>query len=314
MKYSDSEGNDIDVSNAYEMDLVMEFLVHAGKAPLYWDLGAAGPDDIERMKKRQESAYPWDPWDFDPSRGGRIEMNGGDGGMNVCPQTGGVWPVNMKCASTIPGLFTAGECCGTRCIGSYHPAPGFGLTPSAVTGGRAGRGAAEFARENEKPFTDKEEIARLKKIIAAPIERKGGYSPRWVAQMLQNTITPYYMKYIKHGDRLKAGLTIVEFLKQHAAPMLYARDRHELWLCHETRNMILSAEMVLRASLFRTESRGNHYREDFPRRNDAEWLAWVKLREENGAMKLWKAPIPAQWRPDLSLPYEERYPRRFPGE
>jgi len=71
---------------------------------------------------------------------------------------------------------------------------------------------------------------------------------------------------------------------------------------------------VLRASLFRTESRGNHYREDFPRRNDAEWLAWVKLREENGAMKLWKAPIPAQWRPDLSLPYEERYPRRFPGE
>jgi succinate dehydrogenase/fumarate reductase flavoprotein subunit len=314
MRYKDSQGNNIDASNTYEMDLTMEFLVHAGRAPIFWDLDSATPEDIERMRKRQDSAYPWDPWEFDPAQGGRIEMNGGDGGMNVCSQTGGIWPIDTKCATSIPGLYAAGECCGTRYIGGYHPAPGFGLTGSAVTGNRAGRGAAEFALQNKRAAVDKEEVARLKNILATPIERKGGFSPRWTAQMLQNIITPYYMKYIKHGDRLKAGLTIVEFLRDHVVPKLYARDRHELWLAHETKNMVLSAEMVLRASLFRTESRGNHYREDYPRRNDPEWLAWVKLQERGGMMELWKEPIPREWWPDLSRPYHERYPRRFPGE
>jgi hypothetical protein len=43
-------------------------------------------------------------------------------------------------------------------------------------------------------------------------------------------------------------------------------------------------------------------------------LAWVILREENDKMKLSKRPIPKEWWPDLSKPYEERYPVRFPGE
>jgi succinate dehydrogenase/fumarate reductase flavoprotein subunit len=78
--------------------------------------------------------------------------------------------------------------------------------------------------------------------------------------------------------------------------------------------MIINAEMRLRSSLFRTESRGMHYREDYPRRNDPEWLAWVMLKQENDRMKVYKKPIPEKWRPDLSKPYEERYPSRFPGE
>jgi succinate dehydrogenase/fumarate reductase flavoprotein subunit len=78
--------------------------------------------------------------------------------------------------------------------------------------------------------------------------------------------------------------------------------------------MVLNAEMILRSSLFRTESRGQHYREDYPRRDDPAWLVWVKLKEEKGGMTLSKEPIPKQWWPDLSRPYEERYPKRFPGE
>ena len=109
-------------------------------------------------------------------------------------------------------------------------------------------------------------------------------------------------------------LTVVEFLKDDLVPKLIAKDAHELRLAHETKNMVLNAEMILRSSLFRTESRGVHYREDYPRRDDPSWLAWVKLKEEHGQMKLWKEPIPKEWWPDLSKPYEERYPVRFPGE
>jgi len=78
--------------------------------------------------------------------------------------------------------------------------------------------------------------------------------------------------------------------------------------------MLLSAEMRLRSGLFRTESRGNHYREDFPRRLDPEWLAWTKIRQNNGVMELVKVPIPTGWHPNMDEPYSERYPYRFPGE
>ncbi|MCG6533180.1 MAG: FAD-binding protein, partial [Syntrophales bacterium LBB04] len=193
-------------------------------------------------------------------------------------------------------------------------ARGFGLTASAVTGARAGRAAAEYALSVRKSVVDEEVLLRLKKTICSPIERKGGFTPRWVTQVLQNTMLPYFILHIKHEKRLQAALTTVEFLRDHLVPKLIAKDSHELRLAHETRNMVLNAEMILRASLFRTESRGQHYREDYPRREDPVWLAWVKLKEEQGEMKASRVPIPENWWPDLKKPYEERYPQRFLNE
>ena len=131
--------------------------------------------------------------------------------------------------------------------------------------------------------------------------------------MLLHTIVPYYVLIVQHGKRLQAALTMVEFFRDHYVPKLLAKDSHELRLAHETKNMVLNAEMMLRASLFRTESRVWHYREDYPRRDDPAWLAWVRLKEEQGKMKLWKEPTPKEWWPDLSKPYEERYHKKFPG-
>jgi succinate dehydrogenase/fumarate reductase flavoprotein subunit len=127
-------------------------------------------------------------------------------------------------------------------------------------------------------------------------------------------MVPYFTLYVKKGDRLQAALTTVEFLRDHLVPKLYARDPHELRLAHETKNMVHNAEAKLRASLFRTESRGTHYREDYPHRDDPDWLAWVMLKDEGGEMKASKKPVPREWWPDLSRPYEERYPNRYPGE
>jgi succinate dehydrogenase/fumarate reductase flavoprotein subunit len=174
--------------------------------------------------------------------------------------------------------------------------------------------AAEYALQTKKPIVNEEEQVRVKKILYAPIERQGGFTPGWVTQILQNTMMPYWVLYVKHGERLQATLKQIEFMRDRIVPKLTAKDAHELRLAHETKNMILGAEMKLRASLFRTESRGTHYREDYPLRDDPDWLAWVKIKEEQGEMKLHKEPIPEKWWPDLSKSYEERYPLRFPRE
>jgi succinate dehydrogenase/fumarate reductase flavoprotein subunit len=269
------------------------------------------------MKKRQadiHSPIQYERIGADLSHRGKIRCVGGANAGYSPPQTAGVWVINTKGATSLPGLYAAGDCGGTRVNGSYYPNPGLGTCPAAVTGRRAGAGAAEYALQAKKPIIDEEELARLKKIVYAPMERRGGFSPRWVTQLLQNTMMPYFISFIKHGQRLQAALTIVEFLRDSLVPKLNAKDSHELRLAHETKNMVLNAEMVLRASLFRTESRGVHYREDYPRRDDPAWLAWTKIKEEQGGMKVLKEPVPKEWWPDLSKPYEERYPMRFPGE
>jgi succinate dehydrogenase/fumarate reductase flavoprotein subunit len=199
-------------------------------------------------------------------------------------------------------------------VGATYSGFGFATALASVTGAKAGVAAAEYALQEETLTVDERELARVKQLAHAPLERKGGFSPRWVTQILQNLMLPYFVMYVKHEKRLQSTLTMIEFLRDHLVPQLTAEDPHELRLAQETRNMVLNAEMKLRSSLFRTESRGNHYREDYPQRKDPEWLAWVLLKDENGQMKTSKKPLPKAWWPDLSKPYKKRYAYTFPGE
>jgi succinate dehydrogenase/fumarate reductase flavoprotein subunit len=304
--YTDAAG--VKIGHGYESDTTLEFAFHSGRAPIYHDLDTATNEEIEKMLQRQlkSDAMESERIGYDPRNRGKYQLSGG--GSTDINGASAIWPTNKNCAATVPGLYAAGDCCGT--IAYWWG----GLVPGGVTGTRAGLGAAEYALKVEKPVIDGEELARLKKVMYESVERKSGFSPRWVTQLLINTMVPYYVLIIQRGDRLQAALTMVEFFRDQYVPKLLAKDSHELRLAHETKNMVLSSELQLRASLFRTESRAWHYREDYPRRDDPTWLAWVKLKEEQGRMKLWKEPIPKKWWPDLSKPYEERYLRRFPGE
>ena len=226
----------------------------------------------------------------------------------------GIWPIDDHCATSVPGLYAAGDVCGSMLCGAKYGGVGFSVSYSSVQGARAGKAAAEYARRIKRPTISKGAIDELQKSVFGPQARQKGYKPEWVTQVLQNTMTPYFVLYVKKQDRLEAALTNIEHLRQHFAPNLLATSAHELRLAHETRNMLLNAEIKLRASLFRTESRGVHYREDCPARDDENWLAWILIKNSDGKIELVKEPVPQEWRPDPSLSYERRYPNRFPGE
>jgi len=289
--------------------LGMIFEAHAGRAPIYFDIAHADPDYWPM--NHSPKGMPRQEIDETAMKLGRVRMTFGRALGQSFQLSDGIWPINTDCATQVPGLYAAGDSLGAR---PGYPMAGFAMSFCSVTGTRAGVNAAEYAKKTERAKIDEDELARLKKITLAPAERKGGFTPGWATQVIRNTMTPYWVLYVKSADRLQAALTNIEFMRDNVVTRLTARDPHELRLAHEVKSMTLHCEMKLRASLFRKESRWTHYREDYPMRDDPSWLAWVKIREENGSMKLYKEPIPKKWWPDLSLPYEERYPMAFPGE
>lgn len=226
------------------------------------------------------------------------------------PQSGGL-KVNTKGKTSIPGLYAGGDCAGTNFLGHCYPTFGFALLQAVATGAIAGVSAAEYAGKVEKPVVDEKGVAKLKETAYSHLHRESGFSPDYVMERLQQTILPFDILLFKHGKRLEAALIMVEHFRDDLIPKMWAVDIHNLAKAIQVRDSVLVAEMILRASLLRTESRGETVREDYPYRDDENWLAWTVLKEEGGKMKVWKEPIPEEYWPDKSIPYEKRYTLKY---
>lgn len=218
-------------------------------------------------------------------------VGGSSAGMAI-HKSEGLVPINDKCESNIPGLYAAGDALGSYMAGAIYTQIGSSLTGSAVQGAVAGEEAAKYSKSIKQPGVSQEKLDAIKEEILAPLKREAGYSPAWVTQTLQGIMIPNFVLYIKKENMLRAALAYIEELRDHHMPMLAAADMHELRLVHETRNMIISAEMKLKASILRKESRCSHYRLDYPDFDDQNWLAWINIHKgENGDMQFVKQPF-----------------------
>ena len=228
-----------------------------------------------------------------PGMGG-ILVGGSSAGMSI-HKSEGLVPVNDRCASNIPGLYAAGDALGSYMAGAIYTQIGSSLAGSAVQGAVAGAAAADYCSAVSLQNIPKRKIEEVRKEILAPLERKAGYSPAWVTQTLQGIMVPNFVLYIKKEKLLQAALAYIEELRDHHMPMLRAADFHELRLAHETANMIISAEMKLKASIMRKESRCSHYRLDYPEMDTTNWQAWINIyKGSDGSMKFEKQHF-ANW-------------------
>jgi succinate dehydrogenase/fumarate reductase flavoprotein subunit len=218
-------------------------------------------------------------------------VGGSSAGMSI-HKSEGLVPINDKCESNIPGLYAAGDALGSYMAGAIYTQIGSSLAGSAVQGAVAGKAAAEYSKDIDRPKMSKAAMKKVEDEILAPLKREAGYGPAWVTQTLQGIMIPNFIIYVKKESLLKAALTYVEELRDHHMPMLRAADMHELRLAFETRNMIISAEMKLKASIMRKESRCSHYRLDYPEVDTKNWNAWINIfKGADGSMQLEKQPF-----------------------
>lgn len=260
--------------------------------------------------------YKPDGFDMPPGAGDRMGPPGGDKmgpppggeegggpGMNANASGGasaglsihkseGLVPISLKCETTVPGLYAAGDALGSYMAGAIYTQVGSSLTGSAVQGAIASEAAASYVKGVSNLKISSSRIASIKDEILAPLKRDAGYTPAWVTQTLQGVMIPNFILYIKRENLLKGALAYVEELRDHHTPMLKASNLHELRLAHETANMIINAEMKLKASLMRKESRCSHYRLDYPEVDRENWDVWINIfKDDSGEMKFEKQPF-----------------------
>ncbi len=203
--------------------------------------------------------------------------------------------VDHQMATTVPGLFAIGDTCyaGT-CLAGAVPAPpgrmrGSGLGFATFSGARCAPAAVAAARAaSARPDAGQAEV--LKARVFAPLGRSGTAAPAMV-HAVQDVMAPVGYSIYKHADRMSEALDKVLALKAQV-PSLAAADPHHLAACHVAESMVLGAEMFYRASIAREESRGWHLREDFPERDDANFLKWIELHDDGGEMAISLHDVP----------------------
>jgi succinate dehydrogenase / fumarate reductase flavoprotein subunit len=168
-------------------------------------------------------------------------------------------------ATTVPGLFAAGEVAG-----GMHGANRLGgnsLSDLLVFGRRAGMGAADFAEgRTGSPQIDAAEVNAVITEAYAPFGREGGGNPYDVQHELQETMQTL-VGIIRTGPELTEALSKLEELKAQTSKLSVKGGRayNPGWnLATDLPSMITTSIAVAQGALNRKESRGGHTREDFP--------------------------------------------------
>jgi succinate dehydrogenase flavoprotein subunit len=206
---------------------------------------------------------------------------------------GGVRVDADTAATTLPGLYAAGEVAA-----GMHGANRLGgnsLSDLLVFGRRAGLAAAAYAKDAKAPRVDEAQVGAHVDLIAAPFQRSGNENPYRVQADLQATMQDL-VGIIRTKAELEEALVRIERLRARASRVRVSGTRlyNPGWhLALDLDNLIGVSEAVARSALVRTESRGGHTREDYPKA-DPEWGAKnVVTRKRDGRLELTTAPIPA---------------------
>jgi succinate dehydrogenase/fumarate reductase flavoprotein subunit len=204
-------------------------------------------------------------------------------------------------ATSLPGLFAGGEVSG-GCHGANRLS-GNAFAQVLVQGKRAGEAAARFAAQSRAvPEPDPRQVQELQARIMAPLEREGPESFE-VREELRN-LAQQKVGVVRDGGLMREASERIEELRREAVPRMAARNRDRLfnpeWVeCLQVVNLADSLAALTRGALAREESRGAHYRRDFPQ--TAREPQNVIQRQVDGSVELRLEPVPT---PFLKPPQE----------
>jgi succinate dehydrogenase / fumarate reductase flavoprotein subunit len=230
--------------------------------------------------------------------------------MEIGPTThyvmGGILVDGDTQMSTVPGLFACGECAAG--LHGANRLGGNSLSDLLVFGKRAGEHAASFARAHGEVRVDAGEVDDGMRYALAPFDRgASGESAYQVQDALQTTMQDL-VGIVRAQHEMEQALVELEALKQRAERVGVPGNREYNPGWHtalDLRHLLIVSEAIARCAAERRESRGGHFREDYPEKDPAfGTFNHVVRRGPAGGMVLDREPIPPL-PPELSAIIEE---------
>jgi succinate dehydrogenase / fumarate reductase, flavoprotein subunit len=253
---------------------------------VYLDIASRRPADY--IKKRLPSMYH----QFKELADVDITTTPMEVGPTLHYIMGGVRVDAETAASTVPGLYAAGEVAA-----GMHGANRLGgnsLSDLLVFGRRAGAAAAAYASRTNARAIDDAEVEKAARTMLAPFEAEGGENPYALHAELQETMQDL-VGIIRREDELKQAIAKLDDLSGRLERISVEGNRqfNPGWhLALDLHSLFTVAKACARSALMRTESRGGHTREDFPK-SDPEWgMKNIVTRKRGDALELAPEPLP----------------------
>jgi succinate dehydrogenase/fumarate reductase flavoprotein subunit len=187
-------------------------------------------------------------------------------------------------ATSVPGLFAAGEV-----TGGLHGANRLGgnaLTETMVFGARAGHAAAAWAKDcgAVNPSEDGEEL------VARLVNAKPSGSFADTALLMGNLRRILWEEggILRNEEGLKRAINVVRSIREEAVESPLPVQPRKVRRLLELRLCIQTADLILQGALRREESRGAHFREDFPDQDDGRWRGHLQVRLSENGKQVWR--------------------------
>ncbi len=196
--------------------------------------------------------------------------------------------------TVVPGLYSAGEC---ACV-SVHGANRLGtnsLLDIVVFGRKSGKHMARFARDAELPDLPERPEGLVQDMLQGMLARETGANAADIRIEMQDNMFDLAFV-IRTEDGLRKMQEILRGLQERFTNV-YVQDKGKLYNTElmeavELGFLLDNAEPLVAAALARQESRGGHWRDDFPTRDDESWLKHsLVYREPDGSMRLEFKPV-----------------------
>jgi succinate dehydrogenase / fumarate reductase flavoprotein subunit len=170
------------------------------------------------------------------------------------------------------------------------------LSDLVVFGKRAGEHAAEWARTYGQPHLDESAIARFEQTALEPFSRGAeGENPYKVQEDLQETMQSR-VGIVRIESEMREALEALEQYKLRSSRVGVTgqRDYHAGWhTALDLRNLLTVSEAIARSALERRESRGGHFRDDYPDKHEEFATVNVMVKQVGDEMQVSRVPVVA---------------------
>jgi succinate dehydrogenase / fumarate reductase flavoprotein subunit len=220
--------------------------------------------------------------------------------MEVGPTThyvmGGVRvDADTQMSTTVPGLFAAGECAAG--INGANRLGGNSLSDLLVFGKRAGEYAAKYVKEHGGAGKiDEAQVDAAARRTLAPLEREGSPEGPYQIQHALQEMMQDLVGIVRVEGEMRRALTGLAELRQREAAVAAKGNREYNPGWHtalDLHNLLTVSEAIARSALERKESRGGHFRDDYPKKLDEfAKVNFVVKKGSDGQMQVCSVPLP----------------------